>query len=700
MPRSILLALCAPALLCAGTTVLYDPLTPSTGPFPSDALTVFDPLQKTAVRVNMPIPDCGSTYTACQEGGLLDQLDGFSLRARARVRFSSPVDPATLKDGVFFVALDNLTGEEPGIYKVGDRIAADQVVWDPATDTAYAKPVTVLDQHRRFALVVTDAVKDTSGAAVQSDPAFQACAQGGDGYCGRLVAALGEIAAAPQKVVAASVFTTMSATAWLEHARAILDYVPPMATLAQPQSSFRILDLDSLTLHEQTGDNPASFTDLSLPLNNALLSGLDRVVIGSYTSPDFLEDDQTIRNAPTLPGLQVPLRANQVYFNALLPATPKPAAGYPVLIFGHGLGDSRFGGPTAVAPTMARAGFAVIAINAVGHGFGPQSTVTFVDKSGKSTTLTSGGRSLDLNGDGIIEADEGCTLVTPIAYGTRDCFRQTAVDLMQLANAIRQGLDLDGDGTPDLDASRIYYAGQSLGAIYGTMVTAVEPSIRAAALNVGGATVVDIARWSPAYRDLTTESLQLRLPSLLNQGAVYDEDYVLPGQPVKVTTVPGAIDIQNFFETIEWLGIAGDPIAFAPHLKISPLAGLSARPVLIQFARGDETVPNPANSALVTAAGLESSTWLYRHDLARALVPDLPANPHPYLVLFISLNGSTIALPGLSGLAVSLDAQQQIAGFLAADGAAIPDPNGLSAILFGTRVFEIPAALPLDLGFQ
>ena len=700
MSRTILLALLVPALLGAGTTVLFDPLTPSTGPFPSDALTVFDPLQKTGLRINAPVPDCGATYTACQEGGLLDQLDGFSLRARARIRFSGSVNPATLKDGIFFVALDNLTQEEPGIYKSGDRIAADQVVWDPATNTAYAKPVSVLDQHRHFALVVTDAVKDAAGSAVQPDPAFSSCAQGVDRYCGRLAAALAGISTAPQKVVAASIFTTMSATAWLEHARGILDYVAPIVTLAQPQSSFRIADLASLTLHEQTGDNPAQFTDLSLPLNSTLLSGLDRVVIGSYSSPNFLEADQTIRNAPTLPGLAVPASTNQVYFNALLPATPKPAAGYPVLIFGHGFGDSRFGGPTAVAPTMARAGFAVIAINAVGHGFGPQSTVTFVDRSGNATTITAGGRSIDLNGDGVIEGNEGCALVTPIAYGTRDCFRQTAVDLMQLARVIRLGLDLDGDGTPDLDPSRIYYAGQSLGAIYGTMFTAVEPSVRAAALNVGGATVVDIARWSPSYRDLTTESLQLRLPPLLNQGTSYDEDYVLPGQPVKVTTVPGAIDIQNFFETVEWLGMSGDPIAFAPHLKISPLPGLSARPVLIQFARGDRTVPNPSNSALVAAAGLQSSTWLYRHDLARPLAPDLPVNPHPYLVLFVSLDGGTITLPGLSGLAVSLDAQQQIAGFVTADGATIPDPNGLSALLFGIKVFEVPAALPEDLGFQ
>jgi pimeloyl-ACP methyl ester carboxylesterase len=390
----------------------------------------------------------------------------------------------------------------------------------------------------------------------------------------------------------------------------------------------------------------------------------------------------------------------QVYFNALLPASPKPAAGYPVIIFGHGFGDSRFGGPTAVAPTMARAGFAVVAINAVGHGFGPLSTVSFTDASGKTTTVNAGGRSVDLNGDGTIEPQEGCAIVAPIGYGTRDCFRQTVVDLLQLVRAIRQGIDLDGDGKPDLDASRIYYGGQSLGAMYGTILTALEPSVRAAALNVGGGSEIDIARWSPAYKSLTVETLGMRMPSLLNQGNTYNEDYVFPGQPAHVTTVPGAIAIQNELETLEWLSMSGDPIAFAPHLKLAPLVGSTARPVLMQFALGDMTMPNPATSELISAAGLFGSTWEYRHDLARAKTPDLPADPHPYLVLFVNLEGGAIQLPGADGLLISLDAQTQIAGFFGADGASIPDPNNLSLLLYGINLFEIPAVLPLTLGFN
>ncbi len=674
LQRLLIFALC-PGLSLAATTVLFDPSSPAAGPFPSDSLTVSDPLQRTGLRLNLPVPDCAAQSTACQEITLLNQTDGFSLRPRLQVRFSGPVNVATLRDGVFLVAPDH----------AADRIPIDQVVWDPATNTAYAKPGNVLDQQRRYAVIVTDAVLDADGAPVAADAAFQPDPS--------------LVIPPPGRVVAATTFTTMSATAWLEHARDLLPSVPPMVQLAQPQSAFHIADLTALVLHQQTAVDPPKFTDLSLPLDATLLAGVDQVVIGSFRSPRFMQDDQTIAPAPTGPDLAVPDRTDEIGFNALLPSTPKPAAGYPVVIFGHGFGDSRFGGPTAVAPTLARNGFAVIAINAAGHGGGPLGSVTFTDRSGNTVTVPIAGRSVDLNGDGVIEGNEGCAIETPVPFALRDCFRQTVVDLMQLARVIRLGLDLDGDGVPDLDPSHIYYAGQSLGAMYGTIFTALEPTVRAAALNVGGATGVDIARWSPSYRSLTTDTLRLHQPSLLNKGDSYDEDYVLPGLPVKVTTVTGAIPIQTAFELSEWIGLSGDPISFAPHLKLAPLSGAAPRPVLMQFARADRTNPNPWNTALIHAAGLESSTWIYRHDLARDVASTLPENPHPFLVLFVSLDGDTVQLPALVGIAISLDAQQQIAGFFNADGASIPDPNGFSRLLLGIKVFEIPTVLPLDLGF-
>src|SRR5262249_34548967 len=158
---------------------------------------------------------------------------------------------------------------------------------------------------RHYALVVTDAVKDTSGAAVASDAAYLACLAGGSTYCASLARAVGGISAAPQKIVAASLFTTLSATAWLENARAILADVPPVPLLAQPPSTFHLPALSGLTLPEQVGSNPVQFLDRSLPVTSAVVQGLDRLVIGSYRSPNFLEDDQSIRPGPTLPQLTV-----------------------------------------------------------------------------------------------------------------------------------------------------------------------------------------------------------------------------------------------------------------------------------------------------------------------------------------------------------------------------------------------------------
>jgi hypothetical protein len=157
-----------------------------------------------------------------------------------------------------------------------------------------------------------------------------------------------------------------------------------------------------------------------------------------------------------------------------------------------------------------------------------------------------------------------------------------------------------------------------------------------------------------------------------------------------VVSTGGAVAIQNLFELLEWLQMPGDPLAYAPHLQRSPLSGASGPPVLWQFARGDRSVPNPQTSALIRAAGVRQSAWLYRHDLALAAFPSLVANPHSYLVNLLSAQGS----------AVANSAQSQIAGFFALDGLAVRNPNSAATtMLFGREVFEVPAVLPEDLGY-
>lgn len=156
-------------LHAAGVTVVFVPSDPASGPYPSDALTVADNAQKTGRRVNLPAADCAADRFGCIVQPALNRLDGFNPQPRIRVRFSSAVNPATLPDGTFFVALDNLTAGEIGLNKTGDTIRINEVVYDPATLTAFAQPDSFLDQHRHYALVVTTVSQSGSGAIAAGD---------------------------------------------------------------------------------------------------------------------------------------------------------------------------------------------------------------------------------------------------------------------------------------------------------------------------------------------------------------------------------------------------------------------------------------------------------------------------------------------------------------------------------------------------
>jgi len=680
--RYLALLWCAGAAFASGVQVRFDPTAPDIGPFPTDFLTVTDPDQKTGLRVRLPMPDCSAQPSTCGEIAEINQLDGFNVNPRIRVSFSGDINPYTLTDGLFFVALENLTGEEYGLKHFGDLSTINQPVWDPATKTAFAKPDDFLDQHRRFVIVVTDSILDASGDRVEADPNFQGCIvwQPND-YCRQLAQAVAVAApkVAPRQIISASVFTTQSATAWLEQARRALEAAPTGFKRTGDHNVFQIADLTSIAFNEQTGTD--TFAKNEFPM--FIYAGVGRVAFGSYLSPDFLNNQRMIQPTPTGAAVPLPESTNEVFFHAWLPPTPMPPGGYPVVIFGHGFGANRFYSPELVASSLAQAGFATVAINAVGHGGGPKGVLQLTDRAGKVTEMPGGGRSLDLNHDGVYDPVEGCLLLSPTPISVRDCLRQTALDIMQLVRVIQAGADMDGDGKPDLNPDRLYYAGQSLGAIYGTIVNAVEPALRAAVLNSGGGSFVDIARSSPVYRPLAAAVLGMRQPSLLNAGNGFIENIPLRYRWTLINDTPGAIEIQEWVERLEWIQASGDPLSYAPHLWSSTLPGVPIKRVFFSYGIGDRSVPNPQQTALVRAANLRQTTRIYRHDLARKLAPDLPENPHTYLL--------NLAPPATL---IALAAQAQMAGFFASDGLLIPEaPEPLKAL------FETPDFLTEDYNY-
>lgn len=671
----LLLAIVWLPLAAQNVKVEFDPFRPEIGPFPNDLLTAPDRFAPTGLRVNLPLPDCAARPAACAEIRAINELDGFNPQGRMSVKFSGPVNTDTLRHGLYFLWLDPLIERPYSIGLRGHISLVNQVVYDPATNTAYAHADEALEQSRRYAIIVTDAVTDTGGNAVMADDGFELCLRrevGGE-YCEAMseAAELASLNLNGARVVGGSVFTTLAASAPLETMRRGLESAPVNFVRGPVVNAATIL---GVTLRRQTRAD-GTLDDEALPIPPGFLaaSQIGRIAFGTFSSPA----------GPMLPAFV------NIPFHALLPAAPPPAGGYPVILVGHGIGDNRFGIPTLVAANYASRGYAVVAFNAVGHGYGPQSAVRIMTPAGPQD-IPAPGRGVDLNNDGIISANEGCILLAPGApIGARECLRGTAVDWMMLVRHLRAGIDLDGDGQVDLNGERLWFLGQSLGAHYGSLLLAVEPGIQAGVLNVGGASVVEAARLSPILRPFLQAYLGLSQPPLLNNFPDFDEQYTGRWRPVTILDKPGAAMIQQTIDRLLWIEAPAAPVNFAPHFWVAPLRDVPAKRVLFQIARGDRWIPNPVSSALIRAAFSWESTSVYRHDLARLAQPILPADPHAFLAFQLN----PISAP------IGAAAFEQALRFLQSGTTLVPDVNPLVRPLFGANLFETPALLPEDPGY-
>jgi hypothetical protein len=661
----------------AGVQPRFDLSSPQGGPFPSNRWTTFDWSQKTGLRVNLPKPDCAVRPSDCADIDVLNTLDGFNMQPRISIPFTGAINPASVNSSnVFLLSLRD--------FKV---TGINQIAWEVATNTLHVESDQLLRQHTTYILVVTTDVRDAAGKRIQS--AFFRSHMHGD--MSRLVRGLpGKLRLSD--VAVATIFTTQSATSLLEQVRRqIKGAVPAPANFVigtgGVRTVFSMADVTSVRFSMQTGTPP---TFALQPDLTPFLAGVGSVAFGAFDAPDYETASKVIPAVGTRTGVPAVQGTNRLYFNLFLPPGAAPAGGWPVAIYGHGFTDNKNQTPFLVAGSMARRGIATIAINVVGHGSGPLGTLTVNRTAGAPIVLSAGGRGSDLDGNTAIDTTEGVNAAAPqTLIATRDALRQTVIDLMSLVRQIEVGMDVDGNGTRDLDPSRISYFGQSFGGIYGTKFLAVEPRVRVGVPNVAGGSIIEVARLG-GFRPLVWQSLVTRTPVLANLPGLFqfNENMPLRNLPPLIDTVPGASAIQQLLEWSEWTSQSGNPVAYAVHLRADPLSGVPAKSVILQFARGDRTVPNPTTSAIIRAGGLQDRTTLFRHDLAFAADPTFPPNPHTFLT----------RLPGLAppgAAAVALAGQDQIAQFFASGGTLTVDPDGTGP-LFETPMVGAP---PEDLRF-
>src|SRR5207253_5113496 len=95
-----------------------------------------------------------------------------------------------------------------------------------------------------------------------------------------------------------------------------------------------------------------------------------------------------------------------------------------------------------------------------------------------------------------------------------------------------------------------------------------------------------------------------------------------PSSDPVVNDIAGAIPIQELLDRQEWLHTPNSPGAYARYLRLEPLAGVPARPFLIEMPRGDQAIVNPNTLGTIRNGQLADRVVLYRHEKFFASAPE------------------------------------------------------------------------------
>ncbi|HEY1813905.1 MAG TPA: alpha/beta hydrolase [Kofleriaceae bacterium] len=313
-----------------------------------------------------------------------------------------------------------------------------------------------------------------------------------------------------------------------------------------------------------------------------------------------------------------PVPAGLVEFVAFVPAIPPPATGYPVVVFGHGLGSEK---ETLIlfAGALATQGIASIAIDdvnsgsrairitddpTIGCGPGVCNLAPFSDcYNDLPTEAACTGTGNFCGGAPSYSTTPQCyqSFLTTDLAATRDTMRQTLLDLQRVILATKGcGATQSATnpcGTLAVDPTKIMYAGISLGGILGTTTSSIDPNIGTALLNVPG------VGWLDILENSSTNEIKCPLVDALIS------DGVLTGAQWNGMDGSGAVGLcttsdwktqptyQQFAQTARWILDPADGANFVSNR-------LPAKKFLIEEVVNDQVVPNVATDDLGGLVGL------------------------------------------------------------------------------------------------
>lgn len=538
----------------------------------------------------------------------VNALDGFSTTAVIRARFASALDPASLTAAsvrVIQVTVDNTTkattgvtrplvlGTNPATADFSVGLASDAGVGNTILEIRPLKPLVPSTgvTNVGYLVLLTNGITAAGGGAATPDDDYAAikaalptCASitnaSLNGIC-RLTGAHLQIAQAlginPADVVLSFSFSTEATR-------------DTMNVLANPAI---------------TTSRPITVQNTNVPTTalNPQLAGHATIYTGTFSIP-YYSSRPTAAN-PTAPltaswhGGPSPLDASSTLltrFNPLPVATEtisipifitvpnvtsagggvEPVNGWPVVIFQHGLTRNRLDA-AGIADTFADAdsdpatpgvqGYVVVSIDLPLHGVGGAAATAnpFYDAANERTFNLDlvNNDTLAAGPDGKIDGSGTHFVNVPSPLVTRDNLRQAAVDLLALTRSL-PNLDLNGDGSADIDPTRIHFIGHSLGGIVGGIYlgTAGASEVRTGELANAGGGVAQTIFDSPAFGPRIVAGLAAQG---ITQGSTLYAQFIRDAQTI--------VD-------------AGDPINYIASATAS-------RPTLLLQVVGGGTLPSP-----------------------------------------------------------------------------------------------------------
>jgi len=543
-------------------------------------------------------------HTAMRE--LVQTRDGFCATCNVYFRIDGAIDATTLTasdppaagDAVLLADVDPTSPERGRLFPL-------RVEWDAEHGRLGVRPQRGIALHRsrRYAAVLTTALHAENGMPLGASDTFRLVRRHADAGNESIVRAravlapaldeLERIAIGRNRVVALAAFTTEDVTADVLGARAAVQGGAPLEiVIDRRRSGVEIDELLGVPGEDRPGIDvpPAPGQDGTRSIVHDQLS---EVITGHFLAPRIVSGSGT-EIGTTLRDETGAISAGPrqaVPFVLTLPRTPAGPA-LPVLIVHHGFSASRVTGFT-LANTAARAGTAVLAIDAFQHGDRAVSATDVLHAirgnvpgpDGLAETV-----ALDVTGHvfGVLGAAPGLELFMGYSLGA---FLQFEADISSAVRVVRDGslaqaLRAAESAAPDFDAQRIGYLGISLGSVVGASVLTAEPDVRFAVQNVPPGSIVETLTESTEFRPLVDS---LFLP-ILGIGATFDE-------------VNRHLVFDPLVDISRWILEPVDPLALAPYLLREPVRAGGAPEILFQTAGLDEVASTLAIESMLTASG-------------------------------------------------------------------------------------------------